>query len=988
MQICTFIGSFELPHLISSIMKFMKTKATLISCVLMTSFLITVYGDNPELSFWLKNISEPYDANNPVLSDYASELAISGSTIHVLWLADGPDYEHYIFYRRSHDNGLTWDEKIKFEEVEQNGIDHGATSKRMGVSGDYVHIVYSRHSPYNEIIYLRSTDGGATFDPPRILHEALHVSDLYVSVSGSNISVFLFPEWIEGTMVVMNSSDNGETFLLGEIGETPDATLWDICDLVRDGNYIYALSKKAYYYYGLQYGELYFSVSSDGIVFQNQKISIPSANGNDKTFFMHDYNYNPKMAVSGSHVCVIWSGLDGEDNHNVFVRHSPDRGQTWDEVINLSQGILAPGETPQAGQEAIVAKGNAMYATFLSTSSHIYASSSGSSGASFSAMKKITAPGDEPHISGGWWPNCTIDPNDPTGQTAYFIWSYPVYVCTRDGGNTYSKPVTIGTQYSWKGGTKRPRICIGEDSTIHYITEGQYYMDGYYRDSDIFYRRLDVAPEPSDDAALKLNYVSQGERYDNMAIPSSPSFQCSEQITLEAWIKPEPGTNKVSRIVTKEDAHSWTYSPKAYQLATHDYAGGRYANAGIRTTTGEYVNWGGEIIEGEWNHIAMTYNSLAGENNFILYLNGQRSTSVTVTGNLTVGDGMLIIGPVRDSDGFSGLIDEVRIWDRALPEELILSRMYAELHGNETGLVVYYNFNNTTKDITGHGNDGILMYKEEFVESVIVAPDSDQDGVSDLGEWGPGGNDYDFDGNDDGIPDWKQGNVASLHTYLLDRYVTVAVVPEVGLVDVIPVEGPGFTPGGYAFPYGFFEFTLQFNSSRAATTVDLYLHDGQAVNSYFNYGPLPELKSPDWYEFLYDQQTGATLVENKVTLAFVDGLRGDHDLTADGTVVTMGGPAKESEGIGELDGGKGRLRVLPNPCSDYLEIKYNSPVSGNMRLDLLNAGGEKVRELISDKVNPGETLFRFSTRHLDDGVYYLRLDAGTYQEVKKVIVIQ
>ena len=43
-----------------------------------------------------------------------------------------------------------------------------------------------------------------------------------------------------------------------------------------------------------------------------------------------------------------------------------------------------------------------------------------------------------------------------------------------------------------------------------------------------------------------------------------------------------------------------------------------------------------------------------------------------------------------------------------------------------------------------------------------------------------------------------------------------------------------------------------------------------------------------WYEFLYDGQTGAVIVGNTITLDFVDGHRGDDDLTANGMIVDEG----------------------------------------------------------------------------------------------------
>lgn len=62
------------------------------------------------------------------------------------------------------------------------------------------------------------------------------------------------------------------------------------------------------------------------------------------------------------------------------------------------------------------------------------------------------------------------------------------------------------------------------------------------------------------------------------------------------------------------------------------------------------------------------------------------------------------------------------------------------------------------------------------------------------------------------------------------------------------------------------------------------------VNTYYKYGPTPNNPIPHWYEFLFDGTTGAEIVGNQVILHFVDGMRGDGDLSANGVVVEPGGP--------------------------------------------------------------------------------------------------
>ena len=170
--------------------------------------------------------------------------------------------------------------------------------------------------------------------------------------------------------------------------------------------------------------------------------------------------------------------------------------------------------------------------------------------------------------------------------------------------------------------------------------------------------------------------------------------------------------------------------------------------------------------------------------------------------------------------------------------------------------------------------------------------------VKSTGEYGEVGSykisasfvDYeDYDGNDDGIADSEQDNVTSFHTVTGD-YVTLAAPEDTVITGVNSIANPAFFefPEGVVAPYGFFEFTINGLTPGGSTTVTLYMPD--SVTSYYKYGPTPDNPIDHWYEFMYDGQTGAQISGNVVTLHFVDGQRGDDDITANGTVVEPGGP--------------------------------------------------------------------------------------------------
>ena len=68
--------------------------------------------------------------------------------------------------------------------------------------------------------------------------------------------------------------------------------------------------------------------------------------------------------------------------------------------------------------------------------------------------------------------------------------------------------------------------------------------------------------------------------------------------------------------------------------------------------------------------------------------------------------------PYGQNDFADCKIDEVQIWDVALPQEKIMSGMHRRLEGTEAGLAGYWNFDEgesqVASDLSGNGNDGRL----------------------------------------------------------------------------------------------------------------------------------------------------------------------------------------------------------------------------------------------------------------------------------------
>ncbi|MHB8624210.1 MAG: peptidylprolyl isomerase [Sulfuricaulis sp.] len=93
------------------------------------------------------------------------------------------------------------------------------------------------------------------------------------------------------------------------------------------------------------------------------------------------------------------------------------------------------------------------------------------------------------------------------------------------------------------------------------------------------------------------------------------------------------------------------------------------------------------------------------------------------------------------------------------------------------------------------------------------------------------------------------------------------------------------------FNDGIFQFTVTWAQGSSSRIVTLHNDDPATANHYYAYGPTSDNPAPHWYDFMYDGTTGAEFVGNQILLHFVDGQRGDIDLTANNSITHAGAPA-------------------------------------------------------------------------------------------------
>ncbi len=269
--------------------------------------------------------------------------------------------------------------------------------------------------------------------------------------------------------------------------------------------------------------------------------------------------------------------------------------------------------------------------------------------------------------------------------------------------------------------------------------------------------------------------------------------------------------------------------------------------------------------------------------------------------------------------------------------------------------------------------------------------DEDKDGLTDAREKGPEGNDEAYDGNSDGIPDYQQANVASFHTYDGTNYITLTIPQDKELTQVLATGNPSLanTPEDAEFPWGFFDFSINGLTPGEAVTVTLILPQTLTANKYYKYGLTPDNLEPHWYDFTYNNQTGAIINGNTITLHFVDGLRGDDDVLANGSIKEPGGPAKtESTGLTDQLSKEQQVSIYPNPMKSYFYIQMQSGQPGDqLSATIYTMEGKLVHKERLQITNSHQT-FTIATNHLTAGVYVMKLTGKNITHHEKIIKIK
>jgi Neuraminidase (sialidase) len=265
--------------------------------------------------------------------DQSPDVAVAVSGIHVVWnnLASG-NWE--IMYTGSTDDGVTWSAPLNISNSPTR-----PEQPAVAASGSNVHVVWDDNNPADtEVLYARSTDGGATWLSPVNISNTPGISESQaIGASGDTVHVVWrdpYPDSANWETLYVRSIDNGVTWSAPmNISNTPENS--GSTDIAVAGDNIHAV-----------WGdptpgnwEILYARSTDGGTTWSAPVNLSNSSATSLL---------ANVAAYGSNVQVTWS--DHDTAWDIMVIESTDNGATWSSPTTIASPTSHPGLAAALGR--------------------------------------------------------------------------------------------------------------------------------------------------------------------------------------------------------------------------------------------------------------------------------------------------------------------------------------------------------------------------------------------------------------------------------------------------------------------------------------------------------------------------------------------------------------------------------------------------------------------------------------------------------------
>jgi len=251
-------------------------------------------------------------------------VAVRDAVVHVAWY-DGRIGPPRIFYKRSLDNGTTWEPDICLTPTVGVGY-----HPSLAVYDSIVHVAWTDMSAGPQIYYTRSVDDGATWEPARnITPGAPPAGKNLASIAVADALVHV--TWTDSRsgpqIYYTRSLDYGVTWEADRCITPVPSQFASVAVSAAMVHVVYADFRS-----GNELPRIYYTRSLDSGVHWETEVPLAEA-------FCSWY---PTVAVAGSEVHAAWLDNRNGDVAEIYYRGSFDAGLTWEPEVRLTEN---PGES-------------------------------------------------------------------------------------------------------------------------------------------------------------------------------------------------------------------------------------------------------------------------------------------------------------------------------------------------------------------------------------------------------------------------------------------------------------------------------------------------------------------------------------------------------------------------------------------------------------------------------------------------------------------
>ena len=362
----------------------------------------------------------PINISNNSGDSILPEMAVSGNNVFIIW-NDNSTGKYGILVTKSTDGGMTFGAPI---DISRNI--GSSSSPQFAVTGNDVYAVWqAKTTGKYQIIFAKSTDGGATFSTPvNISNNSGDSSYPKITASGNNIYI-TWSFTVTGKdfdVLFTKSTDGGATFST-PVNISNNSGDSGLPQMAVSGNNVYVTWENN----GLGNFEVFVAKSTDG----GNTFTLPVNVSNNAA-----PSGAPQIIASGNNVYVSWMDKT-TGNYDIFVAKSSNAGSTFGTPVNVSK-------TPKdSGYQQMTASGNDIYVVWTETIADknydVYFAKSTDGGMTFGAPVNISN-----NVGASGWAQVAA-PNN-----IYVAWedntpgNYDILIAkSTDGGATFSTPVNV-----------------------------------------------------------------------------------------------------------------------------------------------------------------------------------------------------------------------------------------------------------------------------------------------------------------------------------------------------------------------------------------------------------------------------------------------------------------------------------------------------------------------------------------------------------------